>query len=112
MGNNLQDNLSCKTSELETLKRSYSQAHQQLQTSLIQIQNHLQVTNGEVQLAKQSCERVHREAGAHFQEISANLQTLEDDLNVGNVQNRNQMLQLQEDIARIHEAIANVRAEF
>jgi len=108
----LQQNLGVKTQELEALKRSYSQAHSQLQSSLIQIQNHLQMTNSEVQQAKSSCERVQRDTTFRFNEIDASLRTLEDDLNVGNAENRNQMLQLQEDIARIHDAITDVSAEF
>lgn len=110
--NSLQENMSCKTSELEALKRSYSQAHAQLQSSLIQIQNHLQVTNGEVQAARTSCERVHRETTQRFMDIDENLRSLEDELSVGNAENRNQMLQLQEEIARIHDSLVSVNAEF
>lgn len=110
--NALQQHLSVKTQELEALKRSYSQAHTQLQSSLIQIQNHLQVTNSEVQQAKVSCERVQRDTVSRFGDIDKGLRYIEDDLKVGNAENRNQMLQLQEDITCIHEAIANVTAEF
>eukprot|EP00913_Durusdinium_trenchii_P021129 g19853.t1 len=56
--NTLQQNLSQKTYELEALKKSYSQAHQHLQSSLIQMQNHLQVSKAEVSTAKTTCERV------------------------------------------------------
>eukprot|EP00435_Cladocopium_sp_Y103_P042974 s224_g12.t1 len=56
--NTLQQNLSQKTYELEALKKSYSQAHQHLQSSLIQMQNHLQVSKAEVSTAKTNCERV------------------------------------------------------
>eukprot|EP00416_Gambierdiscus_australes_P025621 CAMPEP_0171069004 /NCGR_PEP_ID=MMETSP0766_2-20121228/8891_1 /TAXON_ID=439317 /ORGANISM="Gambierdiscus australes, Strain CAWD 149" /LENGTH=329 /DNA_ID=CAMNT_0011525357 /DNA_START=103 /DNA_END=1089 /DNA_ORIENTATION=- len=110
--NSLQDNLSCKTSELEALKRSYSQAHTQLQSSLIQIQNHLQVTNSEVQTAKGSCERVQRDTAQRFTEIDGSLRSLEDELSVGNAEHRSQMLQLQEEIARIHESLTSLNAEF
>jgi len=110
--NNLQDNLSCKTSELETLKRSYSQAHAQLQSSLIQIQNHLQVTTGEVETAKSACDKAQREITDRFTDIDDSLRVLEDELAVGNAENRNQMLQLQEEIGRIHDSLASVNAEF
>lgn len=110
--NSLQQTISVKTQELEALMRSYSQAHSSLQTSLIQIQNNLQVSNGEVQQARASCQRVQEDMVNRFSEIDTNVRTLEDDLNVGNAENRNQMLQLQEDIARIHDAIADVTAEF
>jgi len=110
--NCLQQNLSCKTSEMDALKRSYSQVHAQLQSSLIQIQNQLSVTNSEVQSARSSCDRVQRETQNRFTEIDSNLRALEDELSVGNAENRNQMLQLQEEIARIHESLASVSAEF
>lgn len=110
--NSLQQNISVKTQELESLKRSYSQAHSNLQSSLIQIQNNLQVSNGEVAAGRSSCQRVQQDMSSRFSEIDSNVRTLEEDLNVGNAENRNQMLQLQEDIARIHDAIADVTAEF
>merc|ERR1719230_1594634 len=110
--NSLQQNLAVKTQDLEALKRSYAQAHQSLQSSLIQIQNNLQVTNSEVNQARASCDRVQNDMSTRFQDIDSNVRNLEDDLNVGNAEYRNQMLQLQEDIARIHDAIADVTAEF
>lgn len=110
--NNLQQTVSGKNQELEALKRSYNQAYSQLQSSLIQIQNHLQVTNSEVQQARSSCERVQRETQGRFGEIETNLRAFEEELTTGNGENRNQMLQLQEDIARIHDAIINVTADF
>eukprot|EP00928_Gymnodinium_smaydae_P005243 TRINITY_DN117_c0_g1_i1.p1 TRINITY_DN117_c0_g1~~TRINITY_DN117_c0_g1_i1.p1 ORF type:complete len:373 (+),score=76.07 TRINITY_DN117_c0_g1_i1:81-1199(+) len=110
--NSLQQSLSVSTQELEALKRSYSQAHSQLWNSLIQIKNHLEVTNNEVGQAKESAERVHRETTSRLADLDTSLRGIEDDLRVGNSENRNQMGQLQEDIARIHEAISNVSAEF
>mmetsp|Transcript_71243 Transcript_71243/g.201940 ORF Transcript_71243/g.201940 Transcript_71243/m.201940 type:complete len:307 (+) Transcript_71243:94-1014(+) len=110
--NGLQDNLSCKTSELEALKRSYSQAHAQLQSSLIQIQNHLQVTTQEVQAARQGCERVQRDAQQRFAELDGSARQLEEELASGNAEHRQTMLQLQEEIARVHEWLAGVGAEF
>lgn len=110
--NSLQQGLSYKTSELESLKRSYSQAHQQLQNSLIQIQNHLSVTNNEVQNAKNHAEKVQKDTVGSFSDIDANLRSLEDQLAVGNAENRNQMLHLQEDISRIHESLTSLSAEF
>lgn len=110
--NNLQTNLAAKTSELEALKRSYAQAHSQLQSCLIQIQNHLHVTQGEVATAKASCERVHRDTTHRFAEIDAGLRSIEDELTAGNAENRNQMLQLQEEIARLHESITSLGGKF
>merc|ERR1719203_275864 len=110
--NSLQTNLSSKATELEALKRSYPQAHQQLQSSLIQIQNHLQVTSSEVHTAKVACEKVQRDTTQRFVEIDEGLRGLEDQLSVGNAENRNQMLQLQEEIARIHESLGSWSAEF
>eukprot|EP00812_Abedinium_dasypus_P009194 NODE_2902_length_857_cov_214.016209.p1 GENE.NODE_2902_length_857_cov_214.016209~~NODE_2902_length_857_cov_214.016209.p1 ORF type:complete len:219 (+),score=43.49 NODE_2902_length_857_cov_214.016209:87-743(+) len=40
------------------------------------------------------------------------LRNLEDQLTVGSAENRNQMLQLQEEIARIHESLFSINAEF
>jgi len=110
--NSLQGNLSCKTAEIENLKRSYSQAHQQLQSSLIQITNHMSVTKSEVTTANTTCERVQYDTSQRLGEIETNLRGLEETLSVGNAENRNQMLQLQEEIARIHESLASVSAEF
>merc|ERR1719203_489383 len=110
--NSLQTNLSSNTAELEALKKSYSQAHQQLQSSLIQIQNHLQVTSTEVNAANAACERVAASSTQHFSAIDDGLRNLEDQLSVGNAENRNQMLQLQEEIARIHESLGSWSAEF
>lgn len=108
---NLQGNLSVKTGEIENLKRSYSQAHQQLQSSLIQITNHLAVTQTEVGNAASTCERVQKETSQKLGDITTNLRGLEDTLSVGNSENRNSMMQLQEEIARIRESIASVTAE-
>jgi len=110
--NSLQQNVSSKTAELEALKKSYSQAHHQLQSSLIQIQNHLQVTNSEVQTAKASCDRVYKDTTQRFADIDEGLRGIEDKLSVGNAENRNQMIKLQEEIARIHESLASVSADF
>jgi len=110
--NSLQGNLSCKTAEIENLKRSYSQAHQQLQSSLIQITNHMSVTKNEVSTATSSCDRVQHDTSHRLGEVDSNLRGLEEMLSVGNAENRNQMLQLQEEIARIHESLASVSAEF
>lgn len=110
--NSLQGNLSCKTAEIENLKRSYSQAHQQLQSSLIQITNHMSVTKNEVATATSSCERVQNETSQKLGEVDSNLRGLEETLSVGNAENRNQMLQLQEEIARIHDSIASLNADF
>lgn len=110
--NILQQNLSSKTADLEALKKSYSQAHRQIQSSLIQIQNHIQVTNNEVQVAKSSCDRVYRETQDRFVEIDEGLKTLEDRLSAGSSDLRNQMLGLQHEIARIHESMTQVGADF
>eukprot|EP00927_Polykrikos_kofoidii_P022345 TRINITY_DN20890_c0_g1_i1.p1 TRINITY_DN20890_c0_g1~~TRINITY_DN20890_c0_g1_i1.p1 ORF type:complete len:429 (-),score=92.48 TRINITY_DN20890_c0_g1_i1:164-1324(-) len=108
----LQQDLSSKCQELEALKRGYTTAHSSLQKTLLQIQNHLQVTGAEVQQAKAACERVQGDMTGRFSEIDSNLRAIEDELNAGNAETRNRMLQLQEDIARISEAIANVTSEF
>lgn len=110
--NSLQGNLSCKTAEIENLKRSYSQAHQQLNNSLIQITNHLAVTKKEVATATDTCDRVANDTNQRLGEVDSNLRGLEDVLSVGNAEHRSQMLQLQEEIARIHESLASVSAEF
>merc|ERR1719199_660856 len=110
--NSLQGNLSCKTAEIENLKRSYSQAHQQLQSSLIQITNHMAVTKTEVATAASSCEQVRKDTSNRLDEIDNNLRGLEEMLSVGNAENRNQMVQLQEEIARIHESLVSVNTEF
>lgn len=110
--NSLQGNLSCKVAEIENLKRSYSQAHQQLQSSLIQITNHMSVTKNEVATATASCERLQKEMTEKLGEVDQNCRGLEDILSVGNAENRNQMLQLQEEIRRIHESVSQLSADF
>ena len=47
-----------------------------------------------------------------FSDIDQNLKRVEASLSLGNTENRNQMLQLQEEIARIHESLTSVSAEF
>jgi len=108
----LQSNLSSKTAELEALKRSYSQAHQQLQSCLIQIQNHLGVTATEVKSALGCCERVQHLTTHRLGEMGGNLRGLEDLLSVANAEHKDQMKQLHEEIARIHESLASVSHEF
>jgi uncharacterized coiled-coil DUF342 family protein len=110
--NQLQSNLSCKSAEMENLKRNYSQAHQQLQNSLIQINNHMSVTKNEIANATASSERVQQDMSQRLGDIDSNLRGLEETLQIGNAENRNQMLQLQEEISRIHESLASVSAEF
>lgn len=110
--NSLQQSIACKNAELEALKKSYSQAHQQLQSSLSQIQNHLFVTSGDVQTAKGTWERVQGDMAQRFSDADMGLKTLEDQLSVANSESRAQMLQLQEEIARIHESLASVSSDF
>lgn len=110
--NSLQQSIACKNAELEALKKSYSQAHQQLQSSLSQIQNHLFVTSGDVQTAKGTWERVQGDMAQRFSDADMGLKTLEDQLSVANAESRAQMLQLQEEIARIHESLASVSTDF
>lgn len=108
----LQQSLSGKTTDLESLKRSYAQEHSQLQSMLIQIQNHLSLTNSEVQSARHACERAQHDSEQKFVEVEDNLRTLEEQLYVGNAESRDQMLQLQEEIQRLHESLSSVSAEF
>merc|ERR1711920_323648 len=106
------ENLSSKNADLEALKRSYSQAHAQLHSTVVGIQNHLQVTNGEVQTSRAAIDRVEKETKDRFASIDSSMRALEDELTVGNAENRKQMLQLHEEISRIHESLASVQTEF
>lgn len=110
--NNLQQAIACKHAELEVLKRSYSQAHEQLSTSLIQMQNHLEVTSTEARSCSRTWEKVQGDLASRFAESDQTLRSLEDQVNVGNTQSRQQMLSLQEETKRMRESMEGIRAEF
>jgi len=83
-----------------------------LQSSLIQIANHMSVTKNEIATATAACDRVQNDMSQRLGEVDANLRGLEETLSVGNAENRNQMMELQEEIARIHESLGSVSSEF
>merc|ERR1719253_2440989 len=72
----------------------------------------MSVTKNEVVTATTTCDWVQQDTSRRMGDIDSNLRGLEDTLSVGNAENRNQMLQLQEEIARIHEPLSSVGADF
>merc|ERR1719253_2530303 len=72
----------------------------------------MSVTKNEVVTATTTCDRVQQDTSRKLGEVDTNLRGLEETLSVGNAENRNQMLQLQEEISRIHESIASLNADF
>lgn len=108
----LQQQLSMKTAELEALKRSYSTTHQQLQNNIIQIQGLLQASSGEIHAVKQQAEAVQDQASQKLGEVDATMQRLRGVLESTGRESQSHAMQIQEDIARLHEALTGLSADF
>jgi len=110
--NALSQQLSMKTAELEALKKSYSTTHQQLQNNLIQIQGQLQNTSGEIHAAKQQAEGVQDGAHQKMTEVEHHLQRLRVTLDTTGREGQSHAVLIQEDIAKLHEALTGLSADF
>jgi len=108
----LQQQLSMKTAELEALKKSYSNTHQQLQNSLIQIQGQLQSTSSEIQAARRQAQAVQEGAQQKMNEVETTLQKLRGTLEATGREGQSHALLIQEDIAKLHEALTGLSADF
>lgn len=108
----LQTQLSTKTSELELLKKSYSQTHQSLQNNLIQIQGQLNATSNDISSAKMQAQAVQEGAAAKFGEVEGTLQRLRGLLESTGREGQNHAMLIQEDIAKLHEALTSLSADF
>eukprot|EP00397_Hematodinium_sp_SG-2012_P042765 GEMP01047372.1.p1 GENE.GEMP01047372.1~~GEMP01047372.1.p1 ORF type:complete len:346 (+),score=76.78 GEMP01047372.1:173-1210(+) len=110
--NSLEQNLSYKTAEVEALKRSYAATHQQLQNNLIQIQNHLSVTGSELENAKGHVDMVQTDWVQKFHDMEQALKRIESQLVTGSQENKGQVIQVDEEIQRIHESLSTVNNDF
>lgn len=110
--NALQQQLSMKTAELEALKKSYSSTHQQLQNSLIQIQGSLQTTSGEIQSTKKQAAVVHEGAQNKMSQIENTLGRLRSTMEASGREGTSHAMIIQEDIAKLHEALTALSADF
>lgn len=108
----LQTQLSMKTAELEALKKSYSSTHQALQNNLIQIQTQLQSTRSEIDAAKKQTQAVQDSAGFKMTEVEQTLQRLCGMLETTGREGQNHAMLIQEDIAKLHEALTALSADF
>merc|ERR1719313_2753610 len=110
--NSLQQQLSMKTAELEALKKSYSSTHQQLQNNLIQIQGQIQATSAEIQAGKKNTQSVQEQAQSKMGEVELSLTRLWQTLDSTGKEGSSHALLIQEDIAKIHEALTALSADF
>jgi len=101
-----------KTDELEALKKSYSSTHQALQNNLIQIQTQLQSTRSEIDGAKKQTQAVQDSAGVKMTEVEQTLQRLRSMLETTGREGQNHAMLIQEDIAKLHEALTALSADF
>merc|ERR1719281_1248367 len=110
--NALQQQLSMKTAELDALKKSYSSTHQQLQNHLIQIQSQLQSTNSEIQAAKKHAQAVQEGTVQKMNEVEGTVQRITQVLDSTSREGHGHAMLIQEDIAKIHEAMTSLSADF
>merc|ERR1719281_1763645 len=110
--NSLQQQLSMKSAELEALKKSYSSTHQQLQNHLIQIQSQLQTTSSEIASAKKRAQSVQETTQGKMNEVEQTLQRIRQTLDTTGRESHSHAMLIQEDIAKIHEALTALSADF
>jgi len=108
----LHQQLGSKTAELDALKKSYSSTHQQLQNSLIQIQGQLQSTSAEIHSAKRQAQAVQEGAQAKMGEIDATIHRIRGSLEASSREGQGHAMQIQDDIARLHEALTGLSSDF
>merc|ERR1719265_254064 len=99
--NSLQQQLSMKSAELEALKKSYSSTHQQLQT-----------TSSEIQSAKKRAQSVQETTQSKMNEVEQTLQRIRQTLDTTGRESHSHAMLIQEDIAKIHEALTALSADF
>merc|ERR1719188_1948708 len=110
--NALQQQLSMKTAELESLKKSYSTTHQQLQNNLIQIQGQLQATSSEIHTTKKQAQAVQEQAQHKMNEVEYSVQRLRGALEATGREGQSHAMLIQEDIANLHEALTGLSSDF
>lgn len=108
----LHSQLAMKTAELEALKKSYSSTHQQLQNNLIQTQQQLQTTSGEIHTAKRHAQEVQESASGKMTQVEQALQRLRGLLESTGREGQSHAMLIQEDIAKLHEALTALSADF
>lgn len=108
----LHSELAMKSSELDALKKSYSSTHQQLQNNLVQTQQQLQSINSEILQTKKRAQAVQESALAHMGEIEQSVQRFRGVLDSTGREGQSHAMQIQEDIAKLHEALTALSADF
>merc|ERR1719387_608068 len=108
----LNSQLSMKSAELDALKKSYSSTHQQLQNNLIQTQQQLQTTSGEIHTAKKHSQAVQESASSKMAQVDQSLQRLRGLLESTGREGQSHAMLIQEDIAKLHEALTALSADF
>eukprot|EP00913_Durusdinium_trenchii_P022443 g21081.t1 len=104
--------LSMKTAELEALKKSYSSTHQQLQQNLVQLQGQLQSTGAEMVAAKKQAQAVQESVQHKLDEVELLTQRLRDQVEAGGRDGNATALAVQDDIAKLHEALTGLSSDF
>merc|ERR1719188_69784 len=104
----LQQHLAARGAELEALKKSYSQAHAQLQNSLIEVQNHLQVTGEEVRAARASSEKAYQSMAERFAQIDDSVRALEGEIAAEGGEGHGRLSQVQGELGKLHESLTSV----
>merc|ERR1740130_483062 len=108
----LHSQLAMKTAELDALKKSYSSTHQQLQNNLVQTQQQLQGTSGEIHAAKRQAQAVQEGALTKMSQVEQALQRLRGLLESTGREGQSHAMLIQEDIAKLHEALTALSADF
>lgn len=104
--------LSMKTAELEALKKSYSSTHQQLQQNLVQLQGQLQSTGSEIVSAKKQAQAVQENVQSKLDEVELLAQRLRDQVDSSGREGNATALAVQDDIAKLHEALTGLSGDF
>ncbi|CAE7218312.1 Ctsb [Symbiodinium microadriaticum] len=104
--------LSMKTAELEALKKSYSATHQQLQHSLVQLQGQLQSTSSEIVTSKRQVQATQDTVTHKMKEVEQLMVKLRDQVDSGGREGNATALAVQEDIAKLHEALTGLSGDF
>jgi len=108
----LQQQLELRATELDNLKKSYSNSHQVLQSSLIQIQGQLQSTGSELAAAKRQAQSVLEGTNQKMGELEGSVHRLRNTLETTGREGQNHSMVIQEDIAKLHEALTSLSADF
>ncbi|CAK0846088.1 unnamed protein product [Prorocentrum cordatum] len=87
------------------------QAQAQLQSSVVEVQNHLRVTCEEVCAARACSEEAYQSMAKRFNQIDENVRALEVELGAGTGEGKRQLGQVQGELAKIHESLAQVAGD-